>query len=250
MQFSAVLFDMDGVLVDTDRAIADLWHRLASESGLALSDEDLANHVYGCVPEHTVETLFAPLAPPERDGVLARVRAAEPDLVCEPVPYGAELVRALAAEGVPLALVTGASLTRASRALHALGLTGLFDATVTWGEAPRGKPAPDCYLLAAQRLDLPPDRCLVFEDTSSGVRAATTAGATCIGVGPADPDALRTSGARHAVPGFHAVSLRAASDGAVLTVADTEEFRLRSTSRHRSVAPTTADATEGGSPWR
>lgn len=103
MHFSAVLFDMDGVLVDTDRAIADLWHQLASDSGLALSDGDLAAHVFGCVPEHTVETLFAPLAERDRAEVLARVRAAEPDLACEPVPHAADLVRALAAAHVPSA---------------------------------------------------------------------------------------------------------------------------------------------------
>ncbi|MBT2369951.1 HAD family phosphatase [Streptomyces sp. ISL-10] len=250
MQFSAVLFDMDGVLVDTDRAIADLWHRLASDSGLVLSDGDLAAHAFGCVPEHTVETLFAPLAERDRAEVLARVRAAEPDLACEPVPHATDLVRALAAANVPLALVTGASTVRASRALDTLGLAGLFDTTVTWGEAARGKPAPDCYLLAARRLGLPAAKCLVFEDTPSGVRAATAAGATCLGVSRGDRGALRSSGACHAVPGFEAVSFRGDPAGAVLTVADTEEFHLRSTARHRPVAAATEESTEGGSPWR
>jgi HAD superfamily hydrolase (TIGR01509 family) len=225
MDLSAVLFDMDGVLIDTDAAIAGLWHGLAGEYGTTISPADLAAHVYGCVPEHTVETVFAALGTSDRAHILRRVREAEPTLGFTPVPQAADLVRRLAAAGVPLALVTGASATRAGRTLDALGLTGRFAATVTWGEAARGKPAPDCYLLAAERLGVPAQACLVFEDTTGGVRAATAAGAACVAVGPADPAALRAHGARHAVPGFQTVRFHDSPAGAVLAVAD-EEFRF------------------------
>ncbi|WP_329153262.1 HAD family phosphatase [Streptomyces sp. NBC_01456] len=250
MQFSGVLFDMDGVLVDTDQAIADLWNQLASEYGLTISERDFAAHVYGCVPEHTVETVFAPLAPPDRAKVLTRVRESEPGLAFTPVPHASELVHDLAGAGVPLALVTGASAARADRALRTLGLAGLFGTTVTWGESARGKPAPDCYLLAARRLGIPPAVCLVFEDTSGGVRAATAAGATCVAVSRLDPAPLRASGARHTVPGFEAVSFRRQATGAVLNVADQEDLHIGSTAGHRPVTPTTATHTEGGSPCR
>ncbi|MFI1736881.1 HAD family hydrolase [Streptomyces sioyaensis] len=250
MQFSGVLFDMDGVLVDTDQAVADLWNGLASEYGLTISDGEFAAHVYGCVPEHTVETVFAPLAPPDRAKVLTRVRESEPDLAFTPVPHASELVHDLAGAGVPLALVTGASAARADRALRTLGLTGRFGTTVTWGESARGKPAPDCYLLAARRLGIPPAECLVFEDTSGGVRAATAAGAICVAVSRLDPAPLRAGGARHVVPGFEAVSFRRHAAGAVLNVADQEDMQFGSTAGHHPVTPTTATHTEGGSPCR
>lgn len=202
MDVSAVLFDMDGILVDTSEAVAELWTGLAVESGVVLGSAELAAHVYGCAPEHTVETVFASLGPQDRADVLERVREAEPDLGCVPIPHAPALVRELAASGVPLALVTGGSRARADRSLRELDLTGCFAATVTWGEAARGKPAPDCYLLAARRLGVDPTACLVFEDTAGGVRAAVAAGATCVGVNPLERAALLAHGASQSVHGF------------------------------------------------
>ncbi len=215
MTISAVLFDMDGVLIDTDGAIADLWLGLAAESGVPLDATGIAADVLGCAPEHTVATVFAALDADGRERVLERVRVCEPDLGYAPVPAAVAVVEGLAAAGVPLALVTGASADRAGRVLKELGVAGLFGATVTWGEAARGKPAPDCYLLAARRLAVPPERCLVFEDTPSGVRAAVAAGARCAGVSRSAPAALRDSGARPVVATFADVTVRT---GPVLTV--------------------------------
>lgn len=219
MTISAVLFDMDGILIDTDEAVAALWRRLAARYGVPpIGPADLAAHVYGCSPEHTVGTVFSSLGPEDRDAVMAGVREAEAALGFSPVPDAARLVDRLAAAGVPLALVTSASLGRAERVLKELGLTDRFGATVTWGEAGRGKPAPDCYLLAARRLGLPPAECLVFEDTFGGVRAAVTAGASCVAVSRSDPAPLRRSGARLVVGGFEAIGFRDAAAGPVLRI--------------------------------
>jgi sugar-phosphatase len=205
MDVSAVLFDMDGILVDTSEAVAELWIGLAVESGVVLGSAGLAAHVYGCAPEHTVETVFAPLSPQDKARVLERVREAEPDLGCVPIPHAPALVRELAASGVPLALVTGGSQARADRSVRELDLTGCFATTVTWGEAAQGKPAPDCYLLAARRLGVDSTACLVFEDTAGGVRAAVAAGATCVAVNPLERAALLAHGASQSVHGFEEV---------------------------------------------
>ncbi len=222
MRISAVLFDMDGVLIDTDEAIAALWHGLAAESGIAIDAADIDAHVYGCAPEHTVETVFAALDQRDREHVMDRVRASEPTLGFAAVPQAARLVDRLAGAGVPLALVTGASAGRAERVLKELGITEAFTATVTWGEAHHGKPAPDCYLLAARRLDIPAAECLVFEDTPSGVRAAVSAGAHCIGISHSTPASLQASGARHVVPTFDAIGVRDDANGLVLTINEEE----------------------------
>jgi len=86
-----------------------------------------------------------------------------------------------------------------------LDLTGCFAATVTWDEAAQGKPAPDCYLLAARRLGVDATACLVFEDTAGGVRAAVAAGATCVAVNPLERAALLAHGASQSVHGFEEV---------------------------------------------
>ncbi|MGW7544691.1 HAD family hydrolase [Streptomyces sp. NPDC054770] len=246
MELTAVLFDMDGVLIDTDQAIADLWNALAAQSGLTITAADFAAHIYGCSPEHTVETVFASLAPHDRVQVLRRVREAEPGLAFSPVPYAADLVRQLAAAGVPLALVTGASADRAGHALHTLGLTGLFTTAVTWGESARGKPAPDCYLLAADRLGVTPQTCLVFEDTTAGVSAAVAAEAACVAVSRLDPQPLRTAGARHVVPDFAAVGLRRDKTLTLLDIADQETFKLRPAVRRCPALSATGEQSQAG----
>lgn len=252
MKLSAVLFDMDGVLIDTDQAVSELWRGLAAEHGLTLTAADLATDVYGCAPEHTVETVFAPLAPDGRAEVLDRVRAAEPGLGFAPVPHAARLVRQLADAAVPLALVTGASEARAARATRALGLTGRFAASVTWGEAASGKPAPDCYLLAADRLGVSPADCLVFEDTTSGARAAATAGAVCVAVGETGRAALLASGARHVVPGFASVRFTGGADAPSVGIGEDAVYRFSPGKAHHTVAPARAavDHCEGDQPWR
>ncbi|WP_369192326.1 HAD family hydrolase [Streptomyces sp. R08] len=227
MELSAVLFDMDGVLIDTDQAIADLWNALAAQSGLTIATAEFAAHVYGCSPEHTIETVFASLTPHDRAKVLRRVREAEADLTFSPVPHADDLVHQLAEANVPLALVTGASADRAARTLRTLDLTGLFSTAVTWGESARGKPAPDCYLLAADRLGVAPQTCLVFEDTTAGVSAAVAAEAVCVAVSRLAPQPLRTSGARHIVPDFGTIRVHRHKTWTLLDIADQETFMFR-----------------------
>lgn len=180
--FGAVLVDMDGVLVDSRRDVAALWHALAAEAGTELSAQDVRRDVLGCAPEHTVRAVFGHLDVAERRRMLHRVRGAEPDLGFVELPGARTLVRDLHRAGVPLALVTGASRGRAQRVLYALGIEAAFAALVVWGDVVSGKPAPDCYVLAASRLGVDPRRCLVLEDAPAGVTAALAAGASCVGI--------------------------------------------------------------------
>ncbi|MDI1464095.1 HAD family phosphatase [Catellatospora sp. KI3] len=214
--FDSALFDLDGVLIDTQDAIVALWRDLAAGHGFELSGHDVDSHVLGCSPEHTVRAVFGGLDDGGRERVLAAVRAAEPELAFKPVAGAAELVTALRAAGVRLGLVTGASAYRAGRVLAELGVRDAFGAWVTWGEVEHGKPAPDCYELGARRLGCVPARCLVFEDAPSGVTAAVSAGAVCVGVG-ADPR-LAASGAVWTVPDLAAVGTRPGDQGVVLAL--------------------------------
>jgi len=196
---SAVLFDLDGVLVDTDQAILTLWRDICAGYGMPVTDDGIAPMVLGCSPEHTVATLLRELPPDARADVLDHVRAAEPDLRCPISPGAAGLASRLAAAGIPLAVVTSASARRTGRVLAELGIAGCIGTTVVWGEVPRGKPHPDGYLLAAERLGVPAERCLVFEDSVNGLEAALAAGAMCIGVGDRHRAELLAGGAEGAV---------------------------------------------------
>jgi sugar-phosphatase len=181
--FRAALFDMDGVLVDTHRAITSLWQRLAATNGVDLTTADIERDVVGCAPEHTVATVFGALPEAARRRVLAEVVAAEPELAFDELPGARALVSQLHRAGVLLGLVTGGSRRRVLRVLDRLELRSVFAGIIAWGDVAHGKPAPDCYLLGAERIGVAASDCLVFEDATSGVRAAVAAGATCIGIG-------------------------------------------------------------------
>ena len=124
-----------------------------------------------------------------------------------PVAGALALVRALQQAGVPVALVTSAEPNKVALVTRQIDLAGLFSTVVTARDIRHGKPDPECYLLAAQRLGADARRCLVFEDALSGAQAALAAGATCIGVQPSPrlAAALLTMGVRHVVSNLTAV---------------------------------------------
>jgi sugar-phosphatase len=224
-RFAGALFDLDGVLIDSTPAIVDLWRTLAADHGRFLSSMAVNRHVLGCAAEHTVSILFADLDVAARERILQRARTADPDLGFVDVPGGRELVRALAAAGVRLGLVTGASAHRARRATG--GSSSPFAAMVTWGDTANGKPAPDCYQLGARRLGLRSAQCLVFEDAASGVQAARAAGSACIGIG-SDPSLIE-AGATWTVPDLTAVRVSAGAEDVELSLAGTVVARIAAT---------------------
>lgn len=180
-QYSAVLLDVDGVLVDTEHAVVALWGEVCERLGRSTPAEQDRQHIVGCSVEHTTGHLF-PQA--DRETVLrirALVEELEPDLPVTEVPGAAALVRELHARGVPIALVTGASSDRLDRVLQVLDVEPYVTATVTWGQS-EGKPHPGPYLLAASRLGVRSDDCVVVEDAVAGVRSAVAARAACIGL--------------------------------------------------------------------
>jgi HAD superfamily hydrolase (TIGR01509 family) len=112
-------------------------------------------------------------------------------------------VEELSRLGVPAAVATSARRADVTRLLGALGLLPRFAAIVTAEDVARGKPDPEVYLLAARKLDAPPTRCLVFEDSTVGVEAARRAGMRVIGVTTAHAEAeLLGAGAERAITNF------------------------------------------------
>jgi HAD superfamily hydrolase (TIGR01509 family) len=114
-----------------------------------------------------------------RDEVVSAVVAAFRAGTVEVIPGAAETVRRLAAV-VPVAIASSAHPAVIEAAVDALGLHGVFSAIASSDEVPRGKPAPDVYLLAARRLGADPARCLVVEDSTNGVLAGKAAGAVVL----------------------------------------------------------------------
>ncbi|MBI1879812.1 MAG: HAD family phosphatase [Chloroflexi bacterium] len=210
MSYAAILFDLDGVVIDTQATVTQFWQDLAAEQRLELTPADFQQHIYGCPMNHTFDVLFPHLDNQQRQAVSDRLYDYEINQIYTAVPGVIPLLHALKQHNIPTALVTSADTWKVAEVERQLGLAGLFATHITIGEIRRGKPHPDGYLLAAQRLQMPPPRCLVFEDAVSGVQAAVAAGTACIGVRPPDIAApLVAAGAFHTILDFTTVTLKA-----------------------------------------
>ena len=177
----AVLFDMDGTLVDSEKLWDVSLAALYEELGGRLTPEVRASMVGGSA-EDTMQTVYADLGlTPDPVAVADSIHWLHDytgQLFDAGLPWcdGAqELLEALAAEGTPMALVTNTQRELTDRALNSIG-RHYFSATVCADEVPQGKPAPDLYLRAAALLELPPDFCLAIEDSVTGTAAAESAG--------------------------------------------------------------------------
>lgn len=184
----AVIFDMDGLMLDSERAINACMAQAARELGHELPDSLWLQMIGGgeglcrrLVSERIGEAAADALL--ERSEVLYDAVA---DAGIDHRPGIVDLLQWLVARGIPRAVATSTRRPLAMRKLKAAGLLPYFDAVCTSSDVPRPKPAPDVYLLAARTLGVDPARCVVLEDSPTGVRAALAAGMTPIQV----PDLL------------------------------------------------------------
>jgi beta-phosphoglucomutase len=182
--FDAVLFDLDGVIINTTELHYRVWDTFARSHGYAPSQAELiatngrrADDVLrGWFSEGLSEQEAAALTH-EREMLFNRMLATEP--VSE-IPGVSQFLSALREADVPWAVATSAVPMNAELALSRLGLSEMFEVRVTAADVSRGKPDPEVYLKAAAALDVPPSRCVVFEDAVLGLRAGKAAGAKCV----------------------------------------------------------------------
>jgi HAD superfamily hydrolase (TIGR01509 family) len=181
--FDAVIFDLDGVLVDTEAWWDEVRLEFARRHGRPWTEAD-RDAVMGANSRQWSATmgerLRLDLLPEEIerqivDGVLGRYASGEPPRIDGAV----DAVRRIAATR-PVGLASSAHRDVIEAALRALGLHGVFGAVVSSDEVSHGKPAPDVYLAAARQLGIDPVRCLVVEDSRNGVLAARAAGMTVV----------------------------------------------------------------------
>jgi HAD superfamily hydrolase (TIGR01509 family) len=192
----AVVFDLDGVLIDSEPVWEEVRRAYVARHGKAflpdtqqrmmgMSTAEWSRHLsadvgVGVPPEQVAADVLGEMA--------ARYRTALPL-----IPGAVAAVRRLGAR-FPLALASSSARLLIDQVLDSAGLTGAFRVTLSTEEVPRGKPYPDVYLAVARRLGLPPAACAAVEDSSNGLRSAAAAGMAVVavphGVYPPAPDAL------------------------------------------------------------
>lgn len=179
MSICAVIFDLDGVLIDSAAAHRASWQALGAEEGIAVSDQSVAA-VFGRQNRDIVPILFGDDRTPDNVRELgARKEELYRGIVRGRIPAkpgAVELVKHYHQGGNQLAI--GSSTTRANidLALGELGIADLFDVLVSSEDVPIGKPDPGVFLAAAEKLGVSPADCLVIEDAPAGVQAGKAAG--------------------------------------------------------------------------
>jgi len=182
----AVLFDMDGVLADSEKYICRAAIMMFAELGVKVEPEDFEpfigtgeNRYIGGVAEKYCITV-------EIEKVKARTYEIYVDIIkgnLRPLPGAVELVNRCRQLGLKLAVDTSADRIKMDANLNEIGIpSGLFDATITGLDVENKKPFPDIYIKAAGKIGLNPEECLVVEDAVSGIKAAVSAGCRCLAV--------------------------------------------------------------------
>lgn len=179
-RFPGALFDLDGVVLDTEPQYFKFWSRVGQQRFPSMSD--FAQRIKGMTLAHIKEEFFG------NDAVAlswidVQLREFEWEMRYEFVPGAREYLQRLADSGVKTALVTSSDANKMWHVYRQIpDFDTLFSCMVTSEDVARGKPAPDGYLLAAQRLGVPVEECAVFEDSRNGLLAARASGAYVVGL--------------------------------------------------------------------
>lgn len=205
MRFEAVLFDCDGVLVDSEPITNGVLRDMLEESGWKLSSAECMRLFIGKAVKDQSAVIEANTGQPLTEEWLFEFRGRRNEALVEgllPIRGAVEAVAQIHKlyEG-RIACASGADRFKVELQLEKCGLMPSFNGRIFSGhEMPRSKPAPDVYLAAAAALGIDPKRCAVVEDTVTGVTAGVAAGATVFGYSPPEaghdaPEALRAAGA-------------------------------------------------------
>ncbi|MEO8581746.1 MAG: HAD family phosphatase [Patescibacteria group bacterium] len=184
--FKAVVFDMNGVIVDDERIHQESWRQLCQKYGFHLTEDDFKHKVFGRTEADTFTYLFhkqlsrIELQQYSSERVKIAISIFKPKLALTEGLL--QFLQELQAKNIPLAIATSARKPYTDFILDGLNVREFFKQIVTAEEISKGKPDPEIYLLAAKRISIDPKDCVAFEDSLSGIKSAQAAGMKVVGI--------------------------------------------------------------------
>ena len=185
MKLRAVLFDHDGTLVDSEPIHYQLWVQVLRRYGVMISEE-VFNSVCAGMPTlaNAVDLVKRYNLPVQAENLAEEKHTITKEFLAEnayPLMPGVQkAIQALIEQGLTLAIVTGANQHSVGATVRTYSFDRHFAYVISADDVQKSKPAPDCYLLALEKLGLRPEECLAIEDTEHGLRAASQAGIPCL----------------------------------------------------------------------
>jgi len=198
VKFGALILDFDGLILDTESPIFEEWRATFRARGHDLG-LDVWQHALGTFGTYDPCAHLSKLTGEDFDHEALRQEVRARNMVrCEALPLlpgVAERVQEARDSGLKTAVASSSTSAWVEGWLERHGIRPLFDTVCSRDHVARVKPAPDLFLLAATRLAVPPERCVVFEDSPNGIRAARAAGMRCVAIPNAVTRALPMEGA-------------------------------------------------------
>lgn len=191
MKYKGAIFDMDGVLFDTERIYQETWQEIAVKQEIML-DGSFLRAISGTSGAHMSRVVEEYYHVPDGTDIIKRCmeQVKQKLSVHVPVKKGVhEILDFFQNNGMGMAVASSSAAQQIEANLQMTGIRDYFSAIVSGTEVRRGKPAPDIFLLAAERLHCAPEECLVFEDSENGIKAGYAAGCFTVMV----PDLIEPS---------------------------------------------------------
>jgi len=182
---TAFLFDLDGVIIDTEPQYDIFWKATAEKYNLGI--ENFENVIKGTTLPYIFSRYFSHFPESVHREITADNQAFELQMEIIPIPGVLTFLKEVKKAGIPMGLVTSSDDRKIAYTFSRLPVRGYFDTIVSADRITKGKPDPECYLSAARDLSVSPENCYVFEDSFNGIKSGNAAGMKVIGLSTTNP---------------------------------------------------------------
>lgn len=180
-----VLFDMDGVLLDTETQYDIFWKHTGDRYNVGI--QNFEKVIKGTTLPNIIKKYFSELSQEEQDNIVKATDEFELTMSFHEIPGALSFVDELKTNGIKVGLVTSSMQTKLDAVNKVQHFDKIFDTLVSGDRVVLGKPNPECFLLAAKDLGVKPENCIVFEDSFAGIEAGKAAGMFVIGLSTTHP---------------------------------------------------------------